>query len=276
MSADTKRSDQLLTQAGEALLHTGPLPEGSRPLLCGVDLGTASIVLVVLGEDQIPIACEMECSQVVKDGLVVDYFGATRIVQRLKEQLEQRLGVELTQAAIAVPPGTSHADCGTHRHVVEACGMDVTAVVDEPTAANAVLGIENGVVVDVGGGTTGLSVFRDGKMVYTADEATGGLHVSLVLMGGYKIDFDEAEQLKRDPKRAAEVLGAVRPVIQKMASIVGRHIQAFEVDNICLVGGTCRLPGVEDIFTKELGIPVWKPSDPMLVTPLGIAMSCGQ
>lgn len=45
-------------------------------------------------------------------------------------------------------------------------------IVDEPTAAAAVLKITDGAVVDVGGGTTGISILKDGKVIYTDDEAT--------------------------------------------------------------------------------------------------------
>ena len=264
-------ADELLRRTAEAMTSTAaPTVPGEPPL--GVDLGTASVVLVALDRVGNPLACELEESRVVRDGLVVDYFGAMEIVRRLKGRLEDRLGLELTRAAIAVPPGTDPADAGTHRHVVEACGLEVFAIADEPTAANEVLGIRNGAVVDIGGGTTGLTVFRNGRVAYTADEPTGGTHVSLVLMGGRGLSFEEAEALKRDPARAGEVMAAVKPVIQKMAGIVGRHIVGRRVDDLYLVGGTCCLPGVEDIFRQELGVAVHKPEEPMLVTPLGIAL----
>jgi len=272
--ADKTRTEDLLQKAVAALTVTGAF-QNREELLLGVDLGTASIVMVVLNGQKNPIACELELASVVRDGLLVDYFGAVTILQRLKERLEARLGVPLTRAAIAVPPGTNSGDAGAHRHVVEACGLEVTGIVDEPTAANRVLGVQNGVVVDIGGGTTGLTVFRDGDAVYTADEATGGVHVSLVLMGSLKISFEEAEALKRDPARSSEVLGMVKPVIEKMAGIVRNHIRDYQVDNICLVGGTCCLGGMENIFKNELGITAYKPPDPFLVTPVGIAMSCG-
>lgn len=252
---------------------TGPVAKGVG-LRCGVDLGTASIILVVLDEDGAPLACEMQPAQVAKDGLVVDYMGAIDITRKLAKKLEDRLGRELVNAAIAVPPGTGKANSGTHRHIVEAAGMEVTTVVDEPTAAGDVLGIQNGVVVDIGGGTTGLTVFKDGEVVYVADEATGGTHMSLVLMGRYKMDFEQAEAFKQDETQHDEVRAAVLPVMEKMAGIVQRHIAPYEVDEVWLVGGTACLSGIEDVFTRILGIPTKKPSQPMMVTPLGIAMNC--
>lgn len=243
-------------------------------LFVGVDLGTAYIVVVVLDKDKKPIACEMEFAQVVRDGLVVDYIGATNIVRKLKANIERKLGVELTKAAIAIPPGTDERDVKTHNYVVEGAGMEVVAVLDEPTAANAVLGIENGVVVDVGGGTTGLSIIKDGEVVYTADEATGGTQLSLVVAGAYGIPFEEGEKRKKDPKYYNEVFPMVTPVVQKIASIIKSHVKGFNVDKIYLVGGTCCLKNIEQIIKKETGIDTIKPANPFLVTPVGIAINC--
>jgi ethanolamine utilization protein EutJ len=220
----------------KALRVTRPVPGDAR-LKCGVDLGTASIIEVVLDGDDQPVACEMQPCQVARDGLVVDYFGAIQIVKQLTGRLSQRLGRDLVSAAIALPPGTSRADSNTHRHIVEAAGLEIAQVLDEPTAANAVLGVVNGVVVDIGGGTTGLSVFENSQVVYVADEPTGGTHMNLVLMGRFGLTFEQAEAYKLDPARAEEVQQAVRPVAEKMAVIVGRHLGSRPVEQVWLVGG---------------------------------------
>ena len=78
----------------------------SDKLKVGVDLGTAYIVIVVLDEDNNPVACEKQFAQVLKDGVIVDYAGACGIVRKLKKKLEERLGRELEYAAIAMPAGT--------------------------------------------------------------------------------------------------------------------------------------------------------------------------
>jgi ethanolamine utilization protein EutJ len=243
-------------------------------LYVGVDLGTAYIVVVVVNGSGEPVACALEFAQVVRDGLVVDYVGATQIVRRLVGQLQERLGRELEDAAIAVPPGTGVRECATHRHVVEGAGLNVISILDEPTAANAVLNVENGVIVDIGGGTTGLSILENGKVTYVADEPTGGTHLTLVLAGNYGVSFEEAEKIKKDPARQREVFTVVKPVIEKMASIINSHIRGRNVSDIYLVGGTCCLKDMENIIAKETGKPVCKPYNPFLVTPLGIALNC--
>ena len=268
-AAVNRQIDELESRIGTPL----ELSPGEQ-LFVGVDLGTAYIVVVVVNAEREPVACALEFAQVVRDGLVVDYTGATRIVRKLVQQLEERLGRELTVAAIAVPPGTGERECATHRHVVEGAGLTVTSVLDEPTAANAVLGVENGVIVDIGGGTAGLSVLENGKVVYVADEPTGGTHLSLVLAGNYGISFEEAEAIKKDPARHEEIFPVVKPVLEKMASIINSHIRGREVSAIYLVGGTCCLKDMETVIARETGKPVCKPSNPFLVTPLGIALNC--
>ena len=234
-------------------------PVGSR-LKVGVDLGTAYIVLVVLDEENNPVACEKQAAQVLRDGVVVDYTGALRIVRSLKERLEARLGTELVNCAIAMPAGTE-SSVKTHQYVAE-------------SAANAIYQIEDGVVVDIGGGTTGLAILKEGKVVQIEDEPTGGTHLTLVLSGNYHVSFEEAEAIKQDYKRHREILPVVRPVVEKMATIVSRYVDKAHTDTIYLCGGTCCLTGIEDIFQKVTGIRTIKPANPFLVTPTGIAMNC--
>ncbi|MCG4565525.1 ethanolamine utilization protein EutJ [Anaerosalibacter bizertensis] len=270
---DFNRVNQLIEKT-EKTIDEAVKFNKNEELFVGVDLGTAYIVLVVLNKEKQPIACEMKFAQVLRDGLVVDYIGALNIVRELKEKLEERLGVELYKASIAVPPGTSKGDAKTHKYVVEGAGMEVIKVLDEPTAANAVLQIEDGVIVDIGGGTTGISILKDGKVVYTADEATGGTHLSLVIAGNYKVKFEEAEKMKMDKNKQRELLPIIRPVIQKVSTIIKENIKDYEIDDIYLVGGTCCFEGIEEIIEKEIKIRTRKPSNPFLVTPLGIAMNC--
>lgn len=246
-------------------------PAGDR-LKIGVDLGTAYIVVVVLDENDSPIACEKQSADVVRDGVVVDYAGALRIVRGCKEKLESRLERKLLNCAIAMPPGTE-SSVRTHMYVAEGAGFEVTKVLDEPTAANSVFGIEDGAIVDVGGGTTGLAVLRGGRVIKTADEPTGGTHLSLVLAGNYKVSLRDAESIKLDCRRHREILPIVRPVIEKMASISRRHI-GDDAAVIYLCGGTCLLDGFEDVFAKSVGIRTIKPANPFLVTPAGIAINC--
>ena len=242
----------------------------------GVDLGTACIVLAVLDENYKPVAGAYRYADVVRDGMVVDYLGAVRIVRELKKEIEEKINAELIYAAAAIPPGTDALDSGAIKNVVQAAGFELTNLLDEPTAANEVLKIQNGAVVDIGGGTTGISILKDGKVVHVVDEPTGGTHFSLVISGAYGMPFAKADEFKRDNNNHKELLPVLKPVIEKVASIINQHVKGYDVDGISLVGGTCCLTGIEDVIQKQTGIYTHKPKNPMFVTPLGIALSCTQ
>ena len=228
---------------------------------------------MVLDEENNPIACEKQAADVLRDGVVVDYTGALQTVRKLKEKLEKRLGRELVNCAIAMPAGTE-SSVRTHQYVAEGAGFEVTNILDEPSSANAVYQIQDGVIVDIGGGTTGLAVIRNGKVVQTEDEPTGGTHLTLVLAGNYHISFQEAEAIKQDYARHKEILPVLKAVLEKISTIIRRYVGPEDTDTIYLCGGTCCLTGIENIIEKETGIHTVKPANPFLVTPAGIAMNC--
>ncbi|MGG0718578.1 ethanolamine utilization protein EutJ [Robertmurraya massiliosenegalensis] len=272
MSINLEKVNNYITSFAR-LIDEGRANMSAGNLKVGVDLGTANIIISVVDEIGNPLAGATYPASVVKDGLVVDYIGAVKIVKQLKSQVEEMLGTTLTHAATAVPPGTIGGNMKAISNVVEAADMEVTNVIDEPTAAATVLGLTDGAVVDVGGGTTGISILKNGEVIYTADEPTGGTHMSLVVAGNYRISIAEAEKLKMNPMKQNDIFPVVKPVVEKMASIVKRQIQGFDVKKIYVVGGASCFDEFEKVFFKEIGIETIKPAHPLLITPLGIALN---
>jgi ethanolamine utilization protein EutJ len=258
-------------------LQEPPLVDGV--LHVGIDLGTAYLVLVVLDENNQPVVGEYQFAQVVRDGLVVDFVGAVDRISGMKQRVERILGRELHQASSGYPPGVPQAEVRAIANVVEAAGFHCSTLVDEPTAANTLLGFRDGAIVDVGGGTTGIAVLRDGEVVYTADEATGGTHFSLVIAGAHDISFEAAEAMKIDPDEQARLFPVIRPVMEKVASIIARHVALFQADSdfkvehLVIVGGTSKFPGMAEVIEEYTGLPTHIPERPLFVTPLGIAMN---
>lgn len=240
-------------------------------LSVGVDLGTAYLTVVVVDERLNPVAGEFQFAEIARDGLIVDFSGAVELLRESKARLERRLGRELTHAHSGYPPGVPRAEQRATAHVVEAAGFECSGLTDEPSAANEVLDLVDGVIVDVGGGTTGIAVIQNGEIVYSADEATGGTHFSLVIAGARNIPFLEAERLKTDFEAQDELFPLVRPVMQKVASITARHIQGYHVPRIHLVGGTCLFKGMPQEIEEYTGIPATVAPQAAFVTPLGLA-----
>jgi ethanolamine utilization protein EutJ len=249
-----------------------PVSIDGQPLRVGVDLGTAYLVLVVLDEDGLPLAGEWQFAEVVRDGLVVDFIGAADRLREMKARVERRIGRELTHAASGYPPGVPQVEVRATAHVIEAAGLECSGLIDEPSAANNVLGLEDGAIVDVGGGTTGVAVLQGGRVVHTADEATGGTHFSLVIAGSLNTSFEEAEALKLRPGEQPRLYPLVRPVMEKVATIAGRHIRGWQVPEITLVGGSSAFRGMAEVVAEVTGVPARTPPNPLFVTPLGIAL----
>lgn len=263
---------KIMNRAHKVFNHA-PAQQGYRGRVhVGVDLGTAYTVMAVLDEQYNPLAGRFQFAEIVRDGLVVDFIGAIHLVRKMKAELEADLGFSLERAATTYPPGVPLVEVKATQNVLIGAGLECSEFIDEPTGANALLQIQDGVVVDVGGGTTGIAVVENGKVVYTADEPTGGTHFSLVISGALNIPFAEAEAMKVDPKHGKTVYPLVYPVMQKVGSIVARHIKNFDVKTIYMVGGTSSMLGISEVIEDMTGIKTFTPPHPMFVTPIGAAM----
>lgn len=271
-----KRANTLLADFNQLVnSKSGRSFDRGEALKIGIDLGTSSIVLAVLDQADNPVYGSFEFAEVIRDGLVVNYLEAVQIVSRLVKEAEKILGVPLEKAATAIPPGTVGNDKKIVSNVVESAGLEVTRVVDEPVAAACLLDMSHGGVIDVGGGTTGISLIENNQVILSLDEPTGGTHMSLVLAGHYRISFQEAELLKRDKKAEKTNFIIVRPVIHKMAEITKEILSQHPIEPLYVVGGASFFEDFASTFSNYMGMTVVRPDYPQFVTPLGIAKASG-
>ncbi len=151
--------NEIFTQAGTAelvALLNRPRswrPAGGAGFFLGVDLGTAYAVSVVIDGAGEPAAGLAETARLAREGLIVDFVGARELVRRHLEQYREA-GYRFQQAATSYPPGTEEANARAVANILMGEGLAPAPLADEPSAANLVLGLENGVIVDVGGGTS--------------------------------------------------------------------------------------------------------------------------
>lgn len=259
-----------------AAARIGAPPEGTplRPRV-GVDLGTASCVLVVLDDDR-PVWVESAGSGALQDGVVVDFARAVATVRELRERAGDALRTELPRAATAYPPCIPVADARACTYVCETAGFDEVTLVDEVSAAQRTLEITDGVLVDVGGGSTGVGVFRGGVLERLDDRPGGGHHLDLVLAGALGVEVEEAERFKRE--RPADALPILIPGLQR----IGESIRAMTEGTggsddrdlpLHLAGGALMIPRAGDVLAQYLQRTVVTHPHALLVTPLGIARS---
>ena len=141
--------------------------------------------------------------------------------------------------------------------------------------------------IDMGGGTTGLSIFMKKHMIYADAVRLGGVHVTQDISKGLQIGMATAERIKtfhggvlatgmddremieiggetgdwehdRRTISRAELIGIIRPRIEEILEEVRSRLDAagFEClasQQIVLTGGASQLPGLDTLAPKILG-----------------------
>ena len=99
-------------------------------LRLAVDLGTANIVLAVVDGSNRPVAGGLRRANVVRDGVVVDWFGAVTNVREILEEIQPTLDHTFDEAAVTIPPGISEGTVKVFTNVLDACELTPAEVVD--------------------------------------------------------------------------------------------------------------------------------------------------
>lgn len=175
---------------------------------------------------------------------------------------------------------------------VEAAGVFVDRFILNPLAAGDVVLTETereigAVVVDIGGGTTDLAIFIEGAVWHTAVLSVGGEHITTDIAHGLRLPFDLAESVKlqhghADPRRVDPLSGfPVQPFGEEVPSQVARTDLAMIIEarseeilslvlqevkrsgydgllpaGVVLTGGSSNLPGIRDVASRLLQMPV--------------------
>jgi ethanolamine utilization protein EutJ len=237
----------------------------------GVDLGTATVVITAVDASNAPVYWDFVRCGAVRDGVLVNFGEAAAAVAGLRSRAEDHLGTAVASAGTAYPPGISQTDARACRFVLEAAGVNCRVLIDEVSAAQALLRLETGAIVDVGGGSTGVGIVERGEIVALDDRPGGGHHLNLILAGALGIPVEDAEALKIAGK--PEHVRMLTPGIERIASSIQRQIGRRPVDSVHLVGGAMMLPGTDSIVSEFIGLPAFAYPHSELVTPFGIAMS---
>jgi len=171
-------------------------------------------------------------------------------------------------------------------------GLTVNDIVLEPIAsAEAVLSPEEkelGVaLVDIGGGTTDITIFHNGAVKHTGVLPLGGNHITADVAAGLRTPTSSAEDIKRkygcattevvqsgetievpltggrDPKPTSRTyLGEIiEPRVEEILGLVRKELinsgyDEFLTSGVVLTGGTVLLEGMEDIAERIFELPV--------------------
>jgi len=192
----------------------------------------------------------------------------------------QRLGVNMNVVA---------ANSGPVRNLASAigrCHLEIAALVVSPYSAGLATLVpdETGLgvtVIDMGGGTTGISVFFDHNMVFTDVVPVGGIHVTNDIARGLSTPVIHAERMKTlygsavaspaDERetitvppigeeeegdasqiRKSLLVGIIAPRLEETFEFVRNSLEASGFDKIAgrrvvLTGGAAQLPGTREL-----------------------------
>ena len=205
-------------------------------------------------------------------------------------------GVRMEVRAHVITAATASA-----QNIVKCCnraGLDVVEVVLEPLASSLAVLHEDerdlGVVlIDIGGGTTDLSIYAEGQNVFTSIIVMGGHRITQDVAHGLHTSVSEAEAIKRkhgcalvsmvDGEETIEVPGVgprpprefqrrflaevIEPRVEELLLLAQEELNQsgfmeLAGSGIVLTGGAAQMPGMgeitEDIFQMpvRIGSPV--------------------
>ncbi len=119
-------------------------------------------------------------------------------------------------------------------------------------------------LVDFGSATTSFSVFENGRIIYTRDQAFGGKQLTDEIMQRYNLSYEDAGRAKRRgglPESYHEEVLA--PFINDMAQQVNRALQFFyaattehtKVKRVFICGGCASIPEAAERIGEHLDLP---------------------
>jgi cell division protein FtsA len=174
---------------------------------------------------------------------------------------------------------------------IERCHLSIEAVVATPYASGLSVLVDDeatlgATVIDLGGGSVGMGVFRDGALAHVDAIAVGGKHVTMDIARGLNTRLTDAERLKTlygsaiasasDERESLAVLQVgeegdspvqipksqlvriIRPRVEEILELVRDRLNAAGLGGsagrrIVLTGGASQLTGLPEAARRILG-----------------------
>ena len=294
---ETERAIRTAVQAAQKMAnvrvdHVIACLSGARPRSYGLD-GTLNIHGGMVGEQDI--------SQVMANCDVPDY-GADREVlhaQPVNFALDHRSGLADPRGQIG-----NTLTCDMHMltvymtaiqnlfYCIKRCDLELAGIASSAYVSGMSSLVEDeqelgAACIDLGGGSTGISVFMKKHMIYADSVRMGGEHVTSDISMGLQIPAATAERIKtfyggvvatgmddremieiggdtgdwehdRRTVSRAELIGIMRPRVEEILEEVRLRLDAAGFEHlpsqqIVLTGGGSQIPGLDGLASKILG-----------------------
>lgn len=294
---ETERAIRTAVQAAQKMAnvrvdHVIACLSGARPRSYGLD-GTLDVAGGMVTEQDI--------SQVMANCDVPDYGAGREVLhaQPVNFALDHRSG-------LADPRGHTGNRLTTDMHMltvdaaaiqnlfycIKRCDLELAGLASSAYVAGMSSLVEDeqelgAACIDLGGGSTGISVFMKKHMIYTDAVRMGGDHVTSDISMGLQIPTATAERIKtfyggvvatgmddremigiggdtgdwehdRRTVSRAELIGIIRPRVEEILEEVRARLDAAGFEHlpsqqIVLTGGGSQIPGLDGLASKILG-----------------------
>ncbi|MBW7916160.1 MAG: cell division protein FtsA [Trueperaceae bacterium] len=255
---------------------------GMTAIRRGYDVTRSDVDRTIENARAVPLEANMEILHVIPQEYVVDGNDG------IKDPLGMsgvRLEVDVHIVAGAQGPLQNLRRCATDAGI-GVDGMVVQALASGLAVLNRGEQELTTLLIDVGGGTTDVGVFRRGTLAHSAVIPLGGDHITQDISQLLRIPPDEAERVKRrygvalpeladrdvelevaNPSYTAtistfELAQVIRPRVVEILDMVRRDIEqrmgALELlaGNVVITGGAALMPGVEQVANDRFRLPV--------------------
>lgn len=210
-------------------------------------------------------------------------------------QIGNRLEVDMTLLAVDGPAVRNLI------YAIKRCDLELAGIASSAYVSGLSALVEDerelgAVCVDMGGGTTGLSMFYKKHMIFADAVRLGGEHISSDISKALRISPVLAERIKtlhggvvatgmddrqlidieeerpedvplrlgegrRDPIRRSELIAIIRPRVEEILEDVREKLDAAGFDKlpnqqIVLTGGASQLPGIDGLAARILGAQI--------------------
>ncbi|MCA8990602.1 MAG: molecular chaperone DnaK [Planctomycetaceae bacterium] len=253
---------------------------------------------------------------------------SAKVLLKLKEAAENYLGHRVNKAVVTVPAYFNDAQRQATKDAGQIAGLDVSRIINEPTAAALAYGLEKKqdekiVVFDLGGGTFDVSILEveEGSVEVLStngDTHLGGDDFDEVLINYIADEFKKQEsidlreeamslqRLREAAEKAKKELSTLQstdinlpfifqskhlqmtisrskfeqlidPLVERCRKPVEQALKDAklspkEIDEVVLVGGSTRVPVVQELVKKVFGKEPHKGVNPDEVVSIGAAI----
>ena len=255
---------------------------GMAAIRRGQQISDADVERTIENARAVPLEANMDVIHVIPQEYVVDGQDGIKDPVGMSGV---RLEVDVHIVAGAQGPIQNLSRCAKD------AGVEVDGMVVQALASGLAVLDDNErelttVLIDIGGGTTDVGVFRRGTLADSAVIPLGGDHITQDISQLLRIPPDEAERVKKkygvavpelaDREVALEVshpnytaslstfelAQVIRPRVMEILDLVKRAIEqrlgALELlaGSVVITGGASLMPGIEQVATERFRLPV--------------------